>query len=779
MSKSNNAPTGEMRFFDNYVPPFDDGDYEITVTQTLAGSGDYEVNQSFSSVQRFTVTGPRFAIDPAEIHREFPAPNSQGSFADDLPHIVLKKRALPWERNVFGDTDDATRTPWLALLVLQPDEILDPIVGSNAPPNDGGANPARSSSILLSQLTQAEPGVLVPDVTIQPYESPDKNPVTVIDITPTAFTSLIPAKQDLRYYAHGRLVEIHRKSTTVTVKHPASQVDDGRQWFSVIIGSRRPSPPSGAEPGQLNIVHLVSLEGLTDYVRANESDPPARLPDGTARVRMVSLASWNFSCLQERGQSFSSLMNGLVDGGNASADDLFLRAPTPDLPAGASDDEKFVHTALTAGYVARRLATRQGEQTFAWYRGPFVASLPQRLAEQNFELADQAAIYDQTRGLFDHSYAAAFEIGRLAALHSGSFGPNLLRWRRKLRGLASLLVTRLGVDTLRELLVNDPDQVQAALESGLASRAFLKQIADGFAASLGSARAASTTSHAPRRAHAAQLGSPIDALRSALQDPAVIQVIRELNADELTPIIEFLAGLYLLNGVPFNLLVPDSRMLPAESVRFFYVDRNWLDAMIDGALSIGLQSTLDSEIQRLMLEVIEDALLALVHVIRDRLLGIDDPQPGDLGDGPFAGMLMRSAAVSGWPGLELESAHARDGNDPTEPMQLLRMDHLAGDVLLCLFPAVPAWVAASEPQEGLHFGFESDDKVYLRQLSGEQVGFLVEPQRSVTATFDGSRVLQLQDLLRNLGSGLDTTLGPADLAVQLVAVPERFIYQTR
>ncbi|MFO7567476.1 MAG: hypothetical protein R6X02_32835 [Enhygromyxa sp.] len=779
MSNTNDAPTGEMRFFDNYVPPFDDGDYEITVSQTLVGSGEHEANQSFSSTQRFTVTGPRFAIDPADIHREFPAPNSQGSFAADLPHIVLRKRALPWERNVFGDTDDATRTPWLALLVLQPDEILEPIVGSNAPPNDGGANPARSSSILLSQLTQAQPGVLLPDVTIQPYESPDQTAVAVIDLTPAAFASLIPARQDLRYYAHGRLVEIDRKSTTVTVEHPASQIDDGKQWFSVIIGSRRPSPPSGEQPGQLNIVHLVSLEGLTDYVRASEGDPPVSLPAGTTRVRMVSLASWSFSCLPERGQSFASLMNGLVDDGQASADDLFLRAPTPELPAGASADETFVHAALSAGYVARRWATRQGEQTFAWYRGPFVASLPQRLAQQNFELADQASVYDQTRGLFDHSYAAAFEIGRLAALHSGSFGPNLLRWRRKLRGLASLLATRLGVDTLRELTASEPEQVRAVLRPNLASRAFLDHLAEGFTASRGSARAQPTTLRSGSRAHVAQLGSPIDALRGALREPAVKQVIAELDADELTPILEFLAGLYLLRGVPFNLLVPDSRMLPVESIRFFYVDRNWLDAMIDGALSIGLQSTLDSEIQRLMLEVIEDALLALVHTLRDRLLGIDDPQPGDLGDGPFAGMLMRSAAVSGWPGLEVEAAHGRDGDNPTEPMQLLRMDHLASDVLLCLFPAVPAWVAVSEPQEGLHFGFESDDAVYLRQLSGEQVGFLVEPQRSVSATFDSARMLQLQDLLAKLGAGLDTTLGPADLAVELVAVPERFIYQTR
>ena len=29
-------------------------------------------------------------------------------------------------------------------------------------------------------------------------------------------------------------------------------------------------------------------------------------------------------------------------------------------------------------------------------------------------------------------------------------------------------------------------------------------------------------------------------------------------------------------------------MLPNDSIRFFHVDRNWLDALVDGALSVGI-----------------------------------------------------------------------------------------------------------------------------------------------------------------------------------------------
>src|SRR5215216_4689748 len=53
----------------------------------------------------------------------------------------------------------------------------------------------------------------------------------------------------------------------------------------------------------------------------------------------------------------------------------------------------------------------------------------------------------------------------------------------------------------------------------------------------------------------------------------------------------WLARLRLLYGVPFNYLVPDSRLLPVESVRFFYIDRNFTDRLVDGALSVGKTTT--------------------------------------------------------------------------------------------------------------------------------------------------------------------------------------------
>ena len=46
-----------------------------------------------------------------------------------------------------------------------------------------------------------------------------------------------------------------------------------------------------------------------------------------------------------------------------------------------------------------------------------------------------------------------------------------------------------------------------------------------------------------------------------------------------------------VGGVPFSYIVSSEEMLPNESIRFFHMDRNWLDALVDGALSTGILDT--------------------------------------------------------------------------------------------------------------------------------------------------------------------------------------------
>ena len=48
-------------------------------------------------------------------------------------------------------------------------------------------------------------------------------------------------------------------------------------------------------------------------------------------------------------------------------------------------------------------------------------------------------------------------------------------------------------------------------------------------------------------------------------------------------VVDWLAQLRLLRGVPFEYLVPDEGLLRPETMRFFHVDRNWTDVLVEGA----------------------------------------------------------------------------------------------------------------------------------------------------------------------------------------------------
>ena len=172
----------------------------------------------------------------------------------------------------------------------------------------------------------------------------------------------------------------------------------------------------------------------------------------------------------------------------------------------------------------------------------------------------------------------------------------------------------------------------------------------------------------------------------------------------------FLARLRLLDGVPFSYLVADSELLPTESIRFFYLDRAWTDALVQGALSVGTVSTADRAQLEALYGTVRDEVDEEERLVR--LPGGEAVQQGPAG--PVTGFLLRSRAVSGWPGLHVRAYREELGqaDDATIPesdprrLKLLRMERLAPAVLLVLFDGVPAVVQIEEPRQGIQFGVQ-------------------------------------------------------------------------
>jgi hypothetical protein len=176
-----------------------------------------------------------------------------------------------------------------------------------------------------------------------------------------------------------------------------------------------------------------------------------------------------------------------------------------------------------------------------------------------------------------------------------------------------------------------------------------------------------------------------------------------------TAVRTFLARLRLMEGVPFAHLIADSELLPPESIRFFYLDREWTDALVQGALSVGTVTTLDREhLQALHARIREEVD---TEERRVRMVGGEDVGRGEAG--AISGFLLRSRAVSGWPALHVRAYReevlpddAQIPEDDPRRMRLLRLERLAPAVLLCLFDGIPRVVHIEEPRQGIQFGVD-------------------------------------------------------------------------
>jgi len=237
-------------------------------------------------------------------------------------------------------------------------------------------------------------------------------------------------------------------------------------------------------------------------------------------------------------------------------------------------------------------------------------------------------------------------------------------------------------------------------------------------------------------------------------------------------VVDWLARLRLLCNVPFAYLVPDHRLLPSESIRFFYLNRNWTDAAVDGALSVGAVSSKD----RAQLQALHAMLRAALDRWERRVWARDAQATPTEGPAEVVtGFLLRSRAVSGWPGLHVRASH--DGRQ----LQLLRMERLAPAVLLVLLDGIPDRVVIEEPRAGVQFGVgppsagqpQAARSIVVRDPgTGQPAGLapLAVPFRA-----DAPGVIHVAELVKRLKTTnlFGSDVGSGELALQLLQFPYR------
>ena len=292
-------------------------------------------------------------------------------------------------------------------------------------------------------------------------------------------------------------------------------------------------------------------------------------------------------------------------------------------------------------------------------------------------------------------------------------------------------------------------------------------------------------------------------------------------------VVSWLSRLRLLEGVPFPYIVPSEGMLPNDSIRFFHVDRNWLDALVDGALSVGIidsrgaLAATDVEdreelYQKLMTQLNEREITADSYrrsaAAYTKAKGVDFEQMRGMNNGDrftaigqifsgiryemggsITGFLLRSSIVRDYPGIEITAYFAPQFvDDDSEQayhddylLDTLRQVRLSETIMLCLFNGIPSHLRIKEPSEGIRLGVDTlngidDPGTYqftadYKNIDGIQVQNKTIPVGIRKSTNDKS-VLKISDLV-NI-EGWDGGLSKGGLvATQLMQFPYQQDFQ--
>jgi hypothetical protein len=273
-----NPPPGTFVLHSHAVQPLPAGTYRVHADQQVSAPG--ATTQSMDA--DLEVTAPRFSLPADQVLSTFPPNQGQGEFSSRLPQIVLKRRTLPWEREMDGDPSKTSTLPrdlpWLALVVLADAEAE-----------------LRTARPIAECVT---PGVVL--------GGRDDAPVgDCIVVTERVVRQVFPAKDELPLLSHVRRVDL--SDTELALGD-----DDG--WMAVVLANRLP------QPGVRYQACLVSLEGQYDALP--DPVPPVPVYSGTYVYAEQAVAYDTISASYARGIDRSAGGTGVQAAGHGAVQAL-------------------------------------------------------------------------------------------------------------------------------------------------------------------------------------------------------------------------------------------------------------------------------------------------------------------------------------------------------------------------------------------------------------------------------------------------------------------------
>lgn len=363
------------------LPDLAAGTYTVHVEQDVQ-EPENRTLPSTDSV--FHVGARRFGMEQGLIHSVYPPADSNGCYKETLPHMVCSQASFPWLRRMYDGQKDDT-VPFVALICLVEGEDF--------------------------QEGQAAIGQLVKPGADDPYFPPRdlegmvgekaEDICSFVDIDAALCAEILPREEELACLAHVRVTSLYDKSDSLISQ-------DGS--FSVVVCNRFPESPSGES--RRNYVFLVSMENYHGHLPEGE-----KFAEVTARkrARFIVLHKWAFESTAGDTPGFSHIMKNLDVGAFA-------------LPKTGKENE--ASKIAERGYVPLVHLTRTGEKTVSFYRSPLVPCRTEVFPYKECHTADGEIRYDPEIGMFDMTYAAAWQIGRFMAMTDQEIARQIYLWRR-------------------------------------------------------------------------------------------------------------------------------------------------------------------------------------------------------------------------------------------------------------------------------------------------------------------------------------------------------------
>lgn len=406
-----------LTFIQNQLPPLDSGDYVVNVSQTISLKG-VAVETFQTSPLTLFVSGKRFQLDSSDIQSVFPPDSQQGYFGNVFPHVVFSTSTLPWQRGtgVAASTGTDDVASWLGLMIF------------------GETDPAPApQSLTLQDLLTPPSGIYYPQLTLEPGQQ-STDPVTVIDVPTALFNQIAPSVNDLAWLAHTREVDVSAKAT--------SGDDPAPGIMSVVIGNRLPPVDMHTN------VFLVSFENYGTMLPGDDGTPSS-LSSSYQYMRMVVLDTWSFMATSEP-VTFAQYLEA-VNVNPAGLQQFYNTA----ISSGNADSDAAVENIINMGYTGFEHQLRDGSNTISWYRGPMLPYGTSLFMQVPFGDADQLLRYDPGSGMFDTSYSAAWQLGRLLALNDRSFALAMFRWKAGHTVAAALAIEQQMLNEQLDIAVDD------------------------------------------------------------------------------------------------------------------------------------------------------------------------------------------------------------------------------------------------------------------------------------------------------------------------------------